>query len=342
MKFIPFDEAGKEDNLIVVDAYLPGKLNLSHWRGVELPVYLRADTSTEIVLKALKSDQFDLMQYSTCTNNHFDIDGFLGIWALYNPELALKNEFLLTQMASIGDFRELAIDTPFFDKALSLVCYINQKEKELFYPPFGMNNKEAEACIPKYEFFLKEFTPLVKSRSIIESDEYRLVYSQLKDMEEKGGQTFYPEIGLIVVEAPYPMHYYAVFGQSEKADMVLTIYPDQKYELEAKYTTWVQTIRKSFPRILFSDLADILNQAEKSGNLWQGDHFTDTGPILRIEKNSLSKEERFDHPMNRKIYSSLIAKDQLVTLMTDFLKEKFRSVEPQINWSWEQLREFNS
>ncbi|MEL6558380.1 MAG: DUF6687 family protein [Bacteroidota bacterium] len=341
MEFIPFQEAGKEENVIVVDAYLPGKLNLSHWRGVELPFYLQADTSTEIVLNALLSDQIDLKNYNCCTNNHFDIDGFLGVWALQNPELAIANFPLLAQMARIGDFRELDLNSPIFDQALSLVCYINQQEKELFYPPFAMNNQEDIACVPKYEYFLNEFANYIQNREVIESDEYLLVRSQLADLKEQGTQTFYPNIRLLVLESPYPMHYYPLFAKSDQMDMVLTIYPDNRYELESKYTTWVQTIRKSFPRILLEHLANELNQVETSGNKWKGDHFTDTGPILRIENGSLSKEERFDNPMNRTIHSSSIDKKELIALIVDYLKGKYQNVSPQINWSWEQLRAFN-
>lgn len=342
MKFIPFQEANKEENVIVVDAYLPGKLNLSHWRGVELPFFLQADTSTEIVLNAIQSDLVDLKNYTCCTNNHFDIDGFLGVWALQNPELAINNATLLAQMARIGDFRELHVDSPIFDRALSLVCYLNQQEKELFYPPFGMNNQEDIACIPKYEYFLNEFAGYIQNKELIESEEYLQVRSQLTEMEVYGKQTFYPTIGLVVVEAPYPMHYYPLFAKSDQVDMVLTIYPDNQYELESKYTTWVQTIRKSFPRILLDNLAKELNQVETSRNKWKGDHFTDTGPILRIESGSLSKEERFDHPMNRTIYSSSIDKEEMIILVTDYLKRKYQNITPQINWSWEQLRAFNS
>lgn len=341
MKFLPFSEAANEENVIVVDAYLPNKLNLSHWRGVELPLYLQADTSTEIVLKALKSDQIDLNKYKYCTNNHFDIDGFLGVWALHFPELALQNIELLSQMARIGDFRELALGSSQFETALSYVCCINELEKELFYPPFGMDIDEAKACVPKYGYFLRAFSNYLEVDKLIDSDEYQLVIKQLEDLKVNGNHTFYKSIGLMIVEAPYQMHYYPLFSKSEKVDMVLTIYPDQKYELEAKYTTWVQTIRRSLPRILFADLAEVLNKYETSGNQWGGDHFTDTGPILRIKNNSLSKEARFDHPMNRVIDSSSIKKDRLIALITSFLAQKYESIEPEINWSWEELRSFN-
>ncbi|MGB3468532.1 MAG: DUF6687 family protein [Cyclobacteriaceae bacterium] len=341
MEFIGFDAASDAENVIVVDAYLPGRLNLSHWRGVELPLHLQADTSTEIVLMALKSDQFTPDDYRYCTNNHFDIDGFLGIWALMNPEEAIKNEVLLREMAAIGDFRELNADKHIAGRAMSLVCKINELEKSLFYPPFGMDLREPSACIPKYEYFLREFGNLLEG-NYEPADEYTLVSKQMKDLSQSGEVSYLSSLRLLIVYAPYPMHYYALFAESKKADMVLTIYPDHKYELEEKYSTWVQTVRKSYPRILLSNLAEHLNASEKSGYRWKGDHFTDTGPILRLTDLKLNKAERFDHPMNRTIHSSSIAEDEIVEILTSYISEKYQDVNPKVNWTWEELRAFNA
>lgn len=340
MEFIPFSKANNRSDVVVVDAYLPEKLNLSHWRGVELPDFLEADTSTEIVLKALRSDSFSTDHYNFCTNNHFDIDGFLGIWALMNPQKALEISDLLIAMAAIGDFREIRLKEQEADRALSLVCKINELETSLFYPPFGRDLREAEACIPKYEYFLRTFDRLLAGE-YEESSEYLTVKKQITDLENEGEVRLADGIRLLIVRAPYPMHYYPLFAASAEADIVLTIYPDQRYELEQKYTTWVQTTRRSYPRVLLADLALLLNETETNGR-WEGDHFTDTGPILRLTREKLGKAERFDHPMNRMIDSSSISEDMFVEKITGFLKEKYQGVKPQVNWSWEEVRRFNA
>jgi len=340
MKFLPFSQANEQPEVIVVDAYLPGRLNLSHWRGVELSSNLLGDTSTEIVLNALaRLDKFS--PSCSCTNNHFDIDGFLGVWALHNPDLALTNVELLTLMARIGDFRELSFDSPMHQQALSYVCHINQLEAGLFYPPFEMDIEEADACIPKYEYFLEEFTKMLLTGEVVSSQEYELVCEQVKDLNSKGKTTYFDDIRLMVVETPYQMHYYPLFQKSNNVDTVLTIYPGQLYELEQKYTTWVQTTRPSYPRVLLSELAEVLNAREMAANKWVGDHFTDTGPILRIGNEKLSKAERFDHPMNREIMNSSIPRELLIDKVVNFFRKKYQDVSPKMNWTWEEMRLFN-
>ncbi|MDB5263205.1 MAG: hypothetical protein JWQ14_2488 [Adhaeribacter sp.] len=141
-KFLPFTQV-KHQKAIVVDSLHPNGLVLAHWRGAPTPAEVQGDTSADIVLNALRTPGFNL-DFEYVTANHFDIDGFVGVWALLNPQLALAYEPVLRHMAVIGDFRELNLDHPAADQALQLVCWINAKEKELFYPPFGAS-KTAES-----------------------------------------------------------------------------------------------------------------------------------------------------------------------------------------------------
>ena len=52
------------------------------------------------------------------------------------------------------------------------------------------------------------------------------------------------ELGLVVVRAPRALHYYALFGAAatacKSADVVLAVYPKNRYELEQKYTGFVR------------------------------------------------------------------------------------------------------
>ena len=283
-----------------------------------------------------------LAKRAFCTNNHFDIDGFLGVWALHHPELALSNQDLLATMARLGDFREQYHDGPLFEQAIALVAHINEKEKHRFYSPFEMELEEEEACIPKYEFFLKSFTDLLTSNTFPDSFEYDQVMSQMELMSHNGQVIKYPAIRLAVIKAPEPMHYYPLFAQTADVDTVLTIYPGQRYELEQKYTTWVETARDSLPRVALGKLAKVLNQYEKGKEkIWEGDHFTETGPLLRVATKKLSRAERFDHPMNRQIVSSIIAEDVLTETVINYLTDCYRGIASKNRWSWGEVRKFN-
>ncbi|CAD5289650.1 MULTISPECIES: DUF6687 family protein [unclassified Imperialibacter] len=346
MEFIPFAEAKKLDHhqVIGVDCFLPGRLNLSHWRGAGPPAELAEDTSAAIAINAVVKGAVPV-EARFVTNNHFDVDGFIGIWSLLNPKLALMHQQLLKAMALLGDFRELPENAELADQALKLVVWLNSVEKRKFYAPFGKAYLEEEACVEKYIFFLSAFEEVLIDPEAFREDweeEYEMVRQHLSLLANQGSLKFYEDIRLLVVRAPKPLHYYALFGKSATADMVLTIYPESQYELEYKYTTWVDAFgRKPYPRINFQLLMDKLNGLEISGEKWTGADVTDTGPILRLGPSINDKEIRFDHPFNRRFYSSSIAPELLEDTIVSFYHKAYQSTERKKIWTWQEIRQVN-
>jgi hypothetical protein len=265
-RFIPFQDIRKYKHVMVVDCYHPEGFNLSHWRGAPKIDKIHDDTSTGIVLNAIKCN-LPQVKFGHVTNNHFDVDGFLGIWSIINPDLAVEYEELLRIMAVIGDFRELDLSKPYSDEALKLVCWINTTEKAEFYPPFGASS-EMVLCAEKYNYYLNKFSKVLENPEKYKEDwelEYELVKHHYRLVNNQENLEAYPKINLLVVKAPHPLHYYALFSKSAGYDMVLSVFSDNKYELEYKYTTWVDTaFRTSYPRIDFLPLAEKLNSKEKS------------------------------------------------------------------------------
>jgi hypothetical protein len=357
MQFIPFKELKKYEKVIGVDCFHPHAFCLSHWRGAPILKEVEDDTSAAIVLNAIKKNIPEL-SYPYVTNNHFDVDGFVGIWSLLNKDLALDFETELRYMALIGDFRELdAVDPVILADvkkdekllvALKLVCWMNSVEKNKFYPPFGAQfteEKEAAMCVDKFDYFLTAFSDVLLNPQQYKSDweeEYNQVVDGLQLIEEKGEIIDYPEIKLQVVKSVEPSHYYTQFAKSAKADMVLSIYDDNRYELEYKYTTWIDTLnRKSFPRTNLDELAAKLNAIEKNEGKWEFQKITDTGPILAININSYNKEKRYNHPCNRKIFSSSITPDKLIDIIVTHYNERLKDLSPRKHFSWEEVKSIN-
>lgn len=84
--------------------FLPERdLELSHWIPNSTPEQFKADTSTEICLKYLNSKP-NLKEYNFVVNNHLDTDGLCSVFTLVEPELALENQTLLTELSKMGDF----------------------------------------------------------------------------------------------------------------------------------------------------------------------------------------------------------------------------------------------
>ena len=346
-QYIPFEEA-KQKRSIIVDSTHPNGFTLSHWRGAPTPPQVRDDTSAAMVLNALRLNLPEL-QLPYVTANHFDIDGFVGVWSLLNPELALENEELLRQMALIGDFRELDLNHPLAGEALKLVCWINARERELFYKPFEadeMEEKEVTQCTAKFRYFLKEFGKVLqdpeweKGAWEDEVADVLVGYKQMYSPETK--LTRYPEIGLIIIETPHPVHYYALFSRTQGFDIVLAIYNQNRYELEYKYTTWVDLAsRPTLPRLTLQPLANKLNELEKNEKQWTAGSITETGPLLRLEGSHLTRADAYANPTEREIFSSSISPEKIKQTVVAYFTEKYRNIQPKKYWTWPEVKALN-
>src|SRR5262245_61496807 len=104
MQFVPYTNVEAVPNVIVDGAATRNTvLTLSHWPKSGTPADLRADTSAAIVFNYLDSPRFHVGA-SAVSNNHFDEDGLVGIFAMLNPALAAAHRDLLIDAAQAGDF----------------------------------------------------------------------------------------------------------------------------------------------------------------------------------------------------------------------------------------------
>ena len=104
MHFLPYPQTVSVPNIIVDGPRNASTvLALSHWAGSGTPQELRADTSTEIVFRYI--DRPDLrVEAEAVSNNHFDEDGLLGIFALLDPASGERYRDLLIDASRAGDF----------------------------------------------------------------------------------------------------------------------------------------------------------------------------------------------------------------------------------------------
>lgn len=349
MLFYQFFDQRRQQPTIVVDSTANGAaLVLAHWRGAATPPALRDDTSAGSVLRALRTPgTLAGLENAAVTANHFDIDGFLGVWSLLNPALALAHEPLLRLMATLGDFREIDWQHPRAEAALQLVCWLNEEEKSRFYEPFGAparHRTEVQASAEKFEWFLPRFGAVLQNPAAhrhIWQPAYERVKQGVAQLRGPLSQlTRHPEIGLAVVRTPQPVSYYALFGDTAGLDIVLSLYDGQRYELEYKYTTWIDLeSRPTLPRVPLAPLAERLNQLERGGHRWAADGLTDTGPLLRLRGRALRKAERYADPDGRPIYASSLAPGTVEAEITAFFREQYAGIQPKKYWTWAEVRE---
>ncbi len=95
-----------------VDGTVSNSIHFSHWEGNQTPAEVKADTSTEIALNLVASPNKDKLTrgIELVTNNHFDTDGVLSVWAVLTGERANKLRDLLIPAAEAGDFSELSTE----------------------------------------------------------------------------------------------------------------------------------------------------------------------------------------------------------------------------------------
>src|SRR3954469_1961894 len=104
MRYLPYQELSPSSPNIIVDgAAGPGTvLTLSHWPKSGTPAQLKRDTSAEIAFAYLDSPSFQVTA-EIVSNNHFDEDGLIGMYALIDTANARKQRELLIDVASAGD-----------------------------------------------------------------------------------------------------------------------------------------------------------------------------------------------------------------------------------------------
>ncbi|GAB3867864.1 hypothetical protein GCM10028824_11240 [Hymenobacter segetis] len=344
--FVPFAQLRQQPTIVVDSVGLGAVLTLAHWRGAATPTALRDDTSAGSALRALHQTTTPGLDAAAVTANHFDIDGFIGVWSLLNPALALEHEALLRLVAVLGDFREIDLTHPLANDALKLVCWLNAEEKARFYEPFGApirRRREDEASAEKFDWFLPRFAELLQNPEngrAAWQPEYDLVQRAAAIIQSpQTTRRHYPEIGLAVVHTPAPLPYYALFGPTAGYDIVLSQYEGNRYELEYKYTTWIDLAsRPTLPRLALAPLTARLNALENSGRTWTADGITDTGPLLRLTGKKLTKAERYADPDGRPIYPSSIAPEDIERQVLAFFRAGYAGIEPKKYWTWPEVK----
>ena len=112
MRFEFYTEALANVPKLSVDGTVDNSIHFSHWEGNTTAPELKADTSTEIALNLVASPNRAALTngIELVTNNHFDTDGTLSVWAVLNGERALRYRDLLISAAEAGDFSEYSSD----------------------------------------------------------------------------------------------------------------------------------------------------------------------------------------------------------------------------------------
>ena len=302
MRFLPYDQTNSVPNVIVDGARNENTvLTLSHWPKSGTPAELRGDTSTAIVFNYLDRPQFRV-DADVVSNNHFDEDGLVGIFALLEPAMAERHRDLLVDVAQAGDFgifaRRQAARIAFTLSAYADVD-TSPLPRSLFELPYS--ELASDLYIRLLDVLPRLLTNLDDYRTLWASEDARLTASE--ELIEKGLITIDEQLDLdlAIVHLPDDLTRHSVhrFTQRRLAECHpfalhnrtartrLLVLQGHRIELQYRYESWVQMAsRRPASRVDLSGLANELNLEETSGGRWVFDGVDQITPRLHLEGSS--------------------------------------------------------
>jgi hypothetical protein len=271
-------------------------LCLSHWPGIGSPPEFAADLSADMAFRYLGS--FDRHGSARAvSNNHFDQDGLVGLFALVAPDVALARRDELVEVARAGDF---AVTSSRNAARISMVlsAYADPQRSPLPALPDDYDDLTAalytellgrlgELCErpDRYrELWAEEDATLTESEdalasgavTITEAPELDLAVVEVSERAPgKGGHRF----GGQWVSGLHPM---AVHNATDRGAL-LTL-RGHHYELAYRYESWVQFRSRAVrPRVDLAPLAERLNAEESAAGgtaLWVAQSVSALTPTL--------------------------------------------------------------
>jgi hypothetical protein len=297
LHYVPYHQMGGSPNVIVDGSPAEGTvLSLSHWPNLPAPPGLEADLSAEMAMAYL--DRFDLHgPAQIVSNNHFDQDGLVSVFALSDPGAAVARRDLLVDVAAAGDFAtyrsrdaahiSMAI-AAFADPSRSPLAAGGDDYESwaaaLYVDLLGRLPEMLEHPERYYELWQDEEETLAASERLVSSGDVTI--------EE------IPELDLAVVTVPHyapdggghrfggqwvgGLHPMAINNATDRF-AVLTM-RGQSYSFGYRYETWVQyRSRRPRPRVDLQPLVDELTALEPGDARWVFDGVASIIPRLTLD-----------------------------------------------------------
>ncbi len=300
LRFLPEADAAEVPNVVVDGAPNANTvLSLTHWPGFPTPDGLAADLSAQMVFRYLDEGAGRHEPARVVTNNHFDQDGLVGVFALVDPETALAQRQLLEDVAAAGDF------ATYQDRRAARLSMVLAAYADPARSPLGaaaLSGPYPQTCGLLYTELLDRLATLAGDLDAVQ-DLWIEEDSELSAAEAaiaSGSVTVdeLPHVDLAVLTVPEEapghgghrfahgivpgLHPMAVHNATDRFRIVQI--RGRRYELAYRYETWVQyRSRRPLPRADLAPLADRLNQAEDGAARWSAEPVDTLTPRLRLD-----------------------------------------------------------
>jgi hypothetical protein len=295
--YVAYEELAATPNVIVDGAAGPATvLALSHWPKSGSPEWAKADLLAEMAFRYLDRPERHVTA-AAVSNNHFDQDGLVSVFALCEPEAAMARRDHLIDLAAAGDFgtyrfRDAA------RAAMTIAAYDDDEQSPLAEEFAGLSYPDRSALL--YEALLPRVPELIDH-----VDHFRDLWAEEDEVltvSEKaiaGGQVTIderPDLDLAVVDLPPDaaatrLHRFTVainarvhpFAVANATGALRLVYRCGRcYEVQYRYESWVQLqTRRPAPRVDLTPLARHLDELEGAPR-WTFDGASQLTPSLHL------------------------------------------------------------
>ncbi len=284
LRYVPYGELAGRPNVVVDGSPTEGTvLCLSHWPGIAAPPGLASDLSAEMALDYLRT--FDRHGAARLvSNNHYDQDGLVGVFALVSPNEALARRGMLAEVARAGDFATTSShDAAIVSMALAALADPARTPLGPLPADYGeltaLLYTELLGRLPELCDHPGRFRTLwAEEDAVLRASEAAVFRNEVR-IEEV------PDLDLAVVTVPEDaprgcghrfgdtwvagLHPIAVHNATERT--VLLTVCGRNYELTFRYESWVQfRSRPVRARVDLGPLAERLTEAEAAAGTGGG------------------------------------------------------------------------
>jgi len=330
MRFEFYSDAIADLPKLSVDGTVDNAIHFSHWNGNKTPAQVKADTSTETVLNVVAAPNRNELTRSIdlVTNNHFDTDGVLSVWAMLTGERALDLRDRLIAAAEAGDFSEFSsVD----GVRASIVIQGSDSPIDKSGSPLAQQlageviTDEAQAYVlvlPHIEHVIKhtgQYEPLWRdSWGRIERalDSFAQGASHVEEIDgaKLSVVTLAPEsFGPAGFDPSRDAAPFAAISHHAHGELFLIATPLNNgwaYRIDYPYYSWAETVVR--PRIARRDLRALMNQLNELESNSAGE--------WRLDNSELASAAKFCDE-NEKLGASSLGPDEVADTLVNTLRE---------------------
>ena len=283
MRYVAYGELDGVPNVVVDgSAHADTLLTLSHWPNSPTPVALQDDLSAQIAFHYLDHPELHVAA-DVVSNNHFDVDGLMSVYALVEPDAARAGRDQVVDVARAGDFGTFrshdSIHVSWTIAALAEAVGDADPYVELL------------ARVPE----LLEHPDRFRDRWAEEDAHLRASEDAIASGEVTIDEIDALDVAVVTVPASWTVrlaHRFTVLGAqavhpsaiNNSTDRFRVLYVHgARFELQYRYETWVRYLTRRPPgRVDLTPLAEELSELEPGAAQWVFDGVGAIAPALHL------------------------------------------------------------